>query len=73
MPSYPITAPVGELEVYVRLLFGLLFLANLVVFLLTARLPGPDESAVPDANLPRVDRVQVLEETEGIAKPPENP
>lgn len=56
-----------------RLLFGLLCLANLAVFLLSARLPEPEADRTPEANLPRVEPIEVLERKEGVAKPPQNP
>lgn len=56
-----------------RLLFGILCLANLAIFLLSARLPEPEADTTPEPNLPRVEPIEVLEEREGVAKPPQNP
>ncbi len=56
-----------------RFLFAVLCLANLALFLLTARLPEPEADRTPEANLPRVEPIEVLEEREGVAKPPQNP
>lgn len=56
-----------------RILFGLLVLANLAVFLLAGRLPAPASSNVPEANIPRVEPIRTIEPGEGVAKPPQNP
>lgn len=56
-----------------RILFGVLCLANLVVFLWAERLPEPESQEVPAANLPRVEPIQIIETKKGIAKPQENP
>ena len=56
-----------------RILFGLLFLANLGVFLLAERLPPPERNNVPEANIPRVEPIRTIEADEGVAKPAQNP
>jgi len=57
----------------VRILFGVLVIANLAVFLLAARLPAPESGNVPKANIPRVEPIRTIEAEEGVAKPPQNP
>jgi hypothetical protein len=57
----------------VRILFGVLVIANLAVFLLAARLPAPESGNVPKANIPRVEPIRTIEAKEGVAKPPQNP
>lgn len=56
-----------------RILFGILMIANLAVFLLAGRLPAPESGNVPEANIPRVEPIRTIETQEGVAKPPQNP
>lgn len=43
-----------------RIIVGFLILANLALFLLVQRLPGPEAAEPPTVNLPRVTRIEML-------------